>query len=118
MISQPFEIERNNDTVVASVRAAHIELADAQELVAELTERIRYENARFFVLDLSEVDLLASACLSNLITFAQDLEHVHGRLVLANCRPTVTTVIKITGLDSLFAMYDDVEAAAAEVIHG
>jgi anti-anti-sigma factor len=118
MLSEPFEIERTNDTVVACVRTAHVELADAQQLVAELTECIRYENARFFVLDLSEVDVLASACLSNLITFAQDLEHVHGRLVLANCRPTVTTVIKITGLDSLLAMYDDVEAATAKVIHG
>lgn len=118
MLTQPFEIERTNDLIVAAIRLEEITLHEAQELVVELIERMRYENARFFILDMSNVTMLVSDSLSGLITFAQDLECVHGRVALANCRPSVASVFQITGLDTLFALYDDVETAIEEVTGG
>ena len=47
MLTQPFEIERTNDLIVAAIRLEEITVHEAQELVVELIERMRYENARF-----------------------------------------------------------------------
>ena len=118
MLTQPFEIERTNDLVIATVLSDEFTLHEAQELVVELTERMRYENARYFILDMSDVTMLLSDSLSGLITFAQDLECVHGRVALANCRSNVASVFQITGLDALFALYEDLESAVEAVTGG
>ena len=59
-----------------------------------------------------------SACIGALVTFLQDLEHVRGRIALANCQPNVAFLFKVTRLDQVIGIYDDPQTACAEVVQG
>lgn len=93
-----------------SVDVTHVEM---QEIVAECLERMRYNNAQHFVFDLSTVEFLASACLGALVGFMQEVEHVRGKIALVNCHDNVAFLFKVTRLDHVFEMYDDVQEAVA-----
>jgi anti-sigma B factor antagonist len=108
-------IERMNDVAVATVTTESMDETLATELVDELIGCIRYDNVHHFVIDLAQVRRINSAALQALINLLQELEHIHGRVVIANCTPTVESVFTTTRLDSLFDIFDDVEDALAEV---
>ncbi len=111
----PNGIELEQAGVVVTVRFArpevtHVEMQDA---VAECVERMRYNNAQHFVLDLAVVEFLASACLGALVGFMQDVEHVRGKIALVNCQDNVAFLFRVTRLDQVFELFDDVKDAVA-----
>lgn len=117
MLAQQVQIEQRNKLAIAHVSAREMNGSDMQELVSELTNRMRFNNVQFFVLDLATVDLMSSDCLGALVAFLRDIEPMHGRVALANCRPNVAFLFKVTRLDTVFGLFDDVESAA-EIAHG
>jgi anti-anti-sigma factor len=59
------------------------------------------------VLDLSELQFVASLSLGELIRFRRDLQTYGGELRLASARPNVEEVFRKTRLVELFPMYAD-----------
>lgn len=108
-------IERTNDVVVATTAAPQFTEAEAQELVDELIGCIRYDSVHFFVLDFAAVEQIHSACVDALLTLYQELEHVRGRVVLANCGASVFTLLETTRLDAMFEVFEDLDEAVASV---
>ena len=104
-------LEQDGALVVAKVQADKMTHQDAVELTDSLTEKLRFDGATRFVLNLEKVEFLSSACLGTLVNFLQDLEHVHGRIALANCQNDVAFLFKVTRLDSAFLMYDELDDA-------
>ncbi len=118
MITQGTEFEQVNSLVTATIADCQMTGLQMQEVVNELTQRLRYDNAVDFLLDMTQVQFLSSDCLGVLVTFLTDVEQLRGRIVLVNCHPNVAFLFKVTRLDAVFALYDDIDEALAHMAHG
>jgi anti-anti-sigma factor len=115
MLTDRTLIEQTGNICIVTVPTRELSGLQAQELVNELTERMRYDNAQHFIFNLAAVEFIASSCLGSLVGFMKDLEHQRGRIVLANCRANVQFLFKVTRLDSVFPICEDIEDATAEI---
>jgi len=115
MLTDGTQIDQTANIVTAVVPTRELTVAQAAELVEELMQKMRCDNAQHFLLDLHAVEFIPSACLGSLVQFLQDLEHVRGRIGLVGCRPNVQFLFKVTRLDSIFHLFDDMTEALAEI---
>jgi len=111
MLPDGMNIEQEGSVVTAKVHQAEVAFNDLQELVDACMDKMRCEKAQNFVFDFSEVEFLASACIGSLVQLLQDLEHHRGRIALAGCQDNVAFLFKVTRLDSVFPMFDEVQEA-------
>lgn len=111
MIPQGMEIDQEGQVVTCHLNVPEVTHLEMQELIEECMGHMRNDGARHFVFDLEHVEFLASSCIGALVSFLQDVEHTRGRIALANCRENVLFLFKVTRLDSVFAIYDDVKEA-------
>ena len=107
------EVEQVGPTATVTFHQRDVTHSELQEVVVECGERIRYSNAQNFVFDFAGVEFISSSCLGVLVGFMQDVEHVRGRIALANCSDNVTFLFRVTRLDSVFEIFDDAKEAAA-----
>lgn len=112
MLPDTIEVEQAGSMVTARVHQAELAYNEMQELVDACTDKMRYENAQDFIFDFAEVEFLASACIGALVQLLQDIEHQKGQIALAGCQENVAFLFKVTRLDSVFPMFDEVEEAA------
>eukprot|EP00752_Nemacystus_decipiens_P013715 g12168.t1 len=112
MLPDTIDVEQAGSMVTAHIRQAELAYHEMQELVDACTDKMRYENAQNFIFDLAEVEFLASACIGSLVQLLQDIEHQRGQIALSGCQENVAFLFKVTRLDSVFPMYDEVEEAA------
>jgi anti-anti-sigma factor len=115
MSTDGLTIEQNGNCVTVHFTCADLTAELMQEAVSECGERMRYSNARRFIIDLAGVDFLASACLNVLVNFAQDVEHFRGKVAVASAHDSVANVFYITRLEQVFGLYDDASDAAAAI---
>ncbi len=108
-----FEIEQDHSLVVARLLCPQLSVTIAEALFEELRTRMRFDGALNFILDLTEVRFLSSACLGMLVEMLQDLDAVKGRIALAGCCADVAFLFKVTRLDAVFNLYEDVPDARA-----
>lgn len=118
MLIQPFQIEQEGMLVVATAADRKLGAAEAETLTEELANRMRNDGGRYFILNIPTVEHIDSSCIGVLVTFLQDLEHVRGRLALAACQPNVAFLFKVTRLDTVFALYDDLDEARLQIVRG
>lgn len=111
MASYESEIEQAGTNVtihVAGPQASHTEMA---EIVADCCDRMRYENATNFVFDMEKVEFLASACLGALVELVREVEPMRGKIALTQVDDNVAFLFKVTKLDEVFGIFDDIEEA-------
>ena len=113
MLPEGVELEQSGAVVTVQLRLRDVTHLDLQEVVVECQERMRYSNARHFLFDLEGVEFLSSACVGVLVGFLQEVEHMRGRIALVHCEDNVAFLFKVTRLDHVFPIYDDVTEAAA-----
>lgn len=105
------QIEQDGAVVTAKLNQAEVAFNEMQELVDACVDKMRYDKAQHFVFDMEHVEFLASACIGALVQLLQDIEHHRGQIALANCQENVAFLFKVTRLDSVFPMFDDVDEA-------
>jgi anti-anti-sigma factor len=66
------------------------------------------------VVDLSQVDYLASIGLRLLITSARALQQRGGKMVLLNPSPGVARVLSLSGFETIIPVFTDLDAACAD----
>jgi anti-sigma B factor antagonist len=89
-----------------------------QELSKDVVEALENTNEKHVVLDFGLVEFMSSAGLGMLIRIKKRCAQ-HGKaLILCNFVPAVADVIRITGLDRLFEIQDDVAQAIASLQEG
>lgn len=76
------------------------------------------DGARSIVLDLTGVRLIDSTALGMIVWLHKQLQERDGRVCVATTRPAVLRVFKLTSVDRLIAIYDDVEAAEDDLAAG
>ena len=117
MLSELAELEQNGTILILRVRCTELTHTQMRELTEECLERLRFHHACHFVFDMSEVQFLASACIGTLVELLRELEPMRGRIVLVGCQDSVAFVLKVTRLDTIFSLYDDVPEALAALHH-
>jgi anti-sigma B factor antagonist len=84
------------------------------QLRQTIEERINL-GVDWLIIDLAEVPLMDSSALGTIIAAFLKLREKDGKLVLLNARKNIRDVLAITKLDSLFEVYDDMQAALESI---
>ena len=91
-----------------------LDMATAPQL-REGLQRLVDAGDRQLVLDMAEVAFMDSSALGTLVVMFKALRDVGGRLSLAAVQPPVHSVLRITSVDRVISLYDDVPSAEADV---
>ncbi|MEM7626117.1 MAG: STAS domain-containing protein [Planctomycetota bacterium] len=105
------EIEQAGPNVTVHVTGPEASHTEFTEIVAECCDRMRYENASNFVFDLEKVEFLASACIGALVELLREVEPMRGKIALAQVDENVAFLFKVTKLDDIFGIFDDIDEA-------
>jgi len=106
-------IEQRGDLAVLAIQTPMLTSLEADQLLSSLRKYRDQTGCARFVIDMSSVDFLDSACIGSLVTFLIELDKTGGKLMLAACQPTVADLIKITGLNTHIALIPSVDQAHA-----
>jgi anti-sigma B factor antagonist len=106
-------IEQRGDLAVLAIQTPMLTNLEADQLLSSLRKYRDQTGCVRFVIDMSNVDFLDSACIGSLVTFLIELDKTNGKLMLAACQPTVSELIKITGLNTHIALVPSVDEANA-----
>jgi anti-sigma B factor antagonist len=69
----------------------------------------------WIIIDLAEVPLMDSSALGTIIASFLKLREKNGKLILTNAQKSILDVLAITKLNSLFEIYDSMQAALEAV---
>jgi anti-sigma B factor antagonist len=109
------EVAVRADSGAAVVQVAGDVDASAVATVRGAIEEALHGTPRAVVLDLSAVALLASAGMTLLLEATEDLRDRGVPLLLAATARTVRRPLRITGLDRVLTLHDDVPSALVAV---
>jgi anti-sigma B factor antagonist len=85
--------------------------ASADLLHSEAMEIAGDDDCRALIIDMGEVDLIASVGIRALIRPSQALAVRGGKLAVANLSPQISEFFAMTGLDQMFRVYNTVDEA-------
>jgi anti-sigma B factor antagonist len=105
-------IDQPGDGVVVLHVAGEVDLLTANTLGERIREHLVPAN-RVLVLDLTEVSFLGSAGLAEIVSTSQAGEDTGARILLVATKRAVLRPMEVTGLLSVFSVYDTVDAALA-----
>ena len=92
--------------------AGRMDVAGTQEIDLQFTVLTANRKAAI-VVDLSEVDFLASIGKRTQLSSAKSLAKKGGRMVLLSPQPMVATALSTAGIDTLIPVHDDLQSACA-----
>ena len=69
----------------------------------------------YFALDFEGVEYISSAGLRSVLAAGKKLKTANGKLLIASLRGTAKEVFEISGFDSLFPVFENVQAAVASL---
>ena len=115
MFSDGYELDQTGAVVTAALDGPEVSHEQMLELLEDCKLKLRNDNAKTFVFDMEKVTFLASACIGALVELLREVEPCRGRIGLAGCSDNVSFLFKVTKLDDIFAMFDDVEDALDEL---
>jgi anti-sigma B factor antagonist len=94
--------------------AGRLVMADVSQVRQRLLTTVE-QGKRKLVLDLSEVAFMDSSGLSVLVSVFKAARLKNGEVVLLQPNPTVRSLIELTRLQQIFAIFDDETAALARL---
>jgi anti-sigma B factor antagonist len=96
----PATIDVDGATMIAHLEEAQIGATEGAELRERILAELPAEGARIAI-DLSRVDFLDSSGLGSLVSLLKEVRPT-GDVVLYGAKPTVTDILRLTHLDSVF----------------
>ena len=111
--AEPQIVTKNmgNGIVITLLTPQLLEDAEIASLEQSILQTINQANIVNFVLNFENVNFLSSAVLRVLIKVNTVITERHGKLRLCEIAPKILEVFKITRLNKLFDIRNDVEAA-------
>jgi anti-anti-sigma factor len=98
------------DSTIVLTLAGEIDRDSSKDLREAADQAVR-RGRRHLILDLTKVTFCDSSGLSLFIDLHRQAGAGGGWLRLAGARPELRSMLRVTRLDQLFALYDTVEAA-------
>lgn len=105
------DIEQFGDLAAITLESPMLTNLEADRLLQTLREYHHQTGCPRFVIDMSQVDFIDSACIGSLVSFLIEIDKHGGKLMLASCQPTVEQLLKITGLTTHIALFTSIEHA-------
>jgi len=108
------QIEQRGDLAVLAIQTPMFTSLEADHLLNTLRQYREQTGCARYVIEMSGVNFIDSACIGSLVSFLIEIDGVGGKLMLAACQPTVADLIRITGLHAhipLVASIDQAQAA-------
>lgn len=110
-------IDEKNVRIVEFTNNKILDEANIAEIGGTLNALIDENDQPRLVLDFATVDHLSSAALGMLINANNRIKQRNGQLRLANIKPQIFEVFRITKLDRLFRIYPTRAEALASIDH-
>lgn len=105
--------DRVGSVHIVTITTGELTSTLAEELSTRLLALLNESSSKSFVIDLSQVQFMQSACIGSLVQFVKWLAHEDGRVVIAGVQENVRFLFRVTKLDSVFPLCADVPAALA-----
>lgn len=105
-----------NATIVTFVDEKILEEMDIHSLQVSIMSVIEEGGRINLILDFCNVQFLSSAVLGLLMRISKKVYEQEGQLRLCNISPRIYEIFKITRLNKIFDIYEDVQSAA-ESLH-
>ena len=103
-----FTAEPRNNTLSLHVTEPRVDMVVARKFREGLTAYLKDKPHRI-VLDLKETEYFDSSALGALVAFMKDVKAYGGQLVLCNLSRSLLTLLKLSKLDLLFEISEDLE---------
>ncbi len=100
--------EPRNNTLILHVTEPRVDMVVARKFREGLTAFLK-EKPQRIVLDLKETEYFDSSALGALVAFMKDVKAYGGQLVLCNLSRSLLTLLKLSKLDLLFEISEDLE---------
>ena len=97
-----------SNTLVLHVEEPRVDMVIARKFREELSSKITDKPKRI-VLDLRNTEYFDSSALGALVAFMKDVKSYGGQLILCNLSRSLLTLLKLSKLDLLFEISDDLE---------
>ena len=105
-----------NATIVTFVDEKILEEMDIQSLQASVMSVIEEAERVNLILDFCNVQFFSSAVLGLLMRISKKVYEQEGQLRLCNISPRVYEIFKITRLNKIFDIYEDVQSATESLL--
>jgi anti-sigma B factor antagonist len=105
---------RNVEGIDIVALAGRLVMTDAPEVRRKLLATVEQGNGKL-ILDLAEVGFMDSSGLSVLVSAFKAARAKDGDVVLLHLSPTVRSLIELTRLQQIFAIFEDEAAALARL---
>jgi anti-sigma B factor antagonist len=102
----------DNATIVTFTDEKILEEKDIQAIQDSIMSVVEQADGIILILNFCNVRFLSSAALGLLIRVSKKIYEHDGRLGLCSINPKIYEVFKITRLNKIFDIYEDVETAA------
>ena len=110
------EIERTDESGVTIVEVrGFINFGESAQQFSAYLEELLDAGVPVVLIDLSGIDHVDSTGLGELVGYLQRFEKEGRRLALLRPHTRVLNLLRLTRLDEIFSVYDDREAAIAEL---
>lgn len=109
------EVDVMGDTAVATLSVTELSQEEGAEMLADLLYEMAETGAKHFVLDLTSVQYMDTACLGCLVQALNNLAAEGGRIAIAKANHSVHYVFRLTRLDRVFRICSDVMSALQAV---
>ena len=104
-------VDVDRATVVRFVDKKIIDIAEIEQLGAELLALVEVQQKDQLLLNFEGVEFLSSAALNKLITLHTKVKSVGGKVMICSLDPQIREVFSLTRLDRMFEIYKDEPAA-------
>jgi anti-sigma B factor antagonist len=110
-VSPIASLQMMHETAVATLTVTELAHETGSQLLADLLETLASSGARHFILDMQNVQFMDTPCLGCLVQATNALAKRGGRIALVNPDHGVSYLFKLTKLDRVFPICNDVPAA-------
>ncbi len=102
--------EKRPDALILTLNEGRVDMVTARKFRESLSEFLT-EKPPVVILDLRNTEYFDSSALGALVAFLKDVQAYDGRLILCHLSRSIFTLLKLSRLDSIFLIADDLEGA-------
>ena len=110
-MSGPLELNLINGPVPVLRLRGRLDAAGAQTLHVKALASLKESGERNLVVDLAEVDFVASTGLATFLLLTEEFTEAHGTIVFANATPAVMQVISLLNINQFLNLENSEDAA-------
>ena len=106
-----FVIDSRSGTVLATIQVTELTVGTIQTLRKEMDSTIAAGDPARLVIDVSQVKFIDSVALGAMVVLLRQIKAAAGRMALVGLSGHCLNVMKVTCMDRIFELYDDVPSA-------